>query len=188
MLEVRAGVSWPTGSNPGYYCFFGKSADMNPLKKHPYIFLSEGHSHFKDDLFGRFTDDAKRLRCMIAYADRGAFETRDWMGFFADLFEYLSSKGLNIDLYPAPNSDDVDYGIVLIREAFRGDLLQIPKTVPTIVLKQLRDLNMQTKDYHAFFAFNALRYLISGFNKFETPSPETFMVKRTAPPSPEAWT
>lgn len=188
MLEIRGAISWPSGAHPGYYCIFGKLAKQNALRKNPYVFLAEGSSHLKDDLFRMMTDDAVRLRCIIIYADRGTLDSRGWMGFFSDLFDYIQKRQLNLDVYPAPSSDDIDYGVVLIREAFRSDLLQIPKERPTILLRQLRDLNMQTKDYDAFFAFHALRYLLAGFGKFETPPPESLMVKRTSAPSADAWT
>jgi len=62
LLEVRAGVQWPTGRWPGYYLILGKKAVASPLGHNPLLFLAEGEEHLPQNLYRRFTDDIVRMR------------------------------------------------------------------------------------------------------------------------------
>jgi len=188
LTEIRAAVSWPDGAQPGYWCVFGKLFKKNPLGRSPLIFLDEGESVFASPLMESVTSAASKFRAHTIYADRGSFDARGWQGFYTDLYDYINTKNLNVDLAPAIAAEDEPYGIVLIQEYFRGQLLDIPKDVATTIMKQIREMTTETSDFKPFYAFKALRYLLAGFQKFDSPVIDELLLKRKVAPSADAWT
>ena len=188
LSEIRGAISWPDGAYPGYWCVFGKLFAKNPLGRSPLVFLAEGESVFATPLMDAVTDAATKFRAHTIYADRGSFDARGWQGFYTDLYDHINSKNLNVDLFPAVAADDEPYGIVLIQEYFRGSLLDIPKDVYTIIMDHIKEMTTETNDFKPFYAFKALRYLLAGFQKFESPVIDELLTKRRVSPSADAWT
>ena len=187
LLEVRASVQWPTGKLPGYYLIMGKRAEKNSLGQNPILFLTEGEAAMPQDLYRNLTDDISRMRAIAVYADRGADRSVGMSGCYTDFFDYLGSRGLSVQLTPAPSADDTEYGVVLMREHIRQKTLEIPTLRMTTLLSQIRQMTPET-DYEDFYAFHALRYLLAGFAKFQEPVADWMMVKPAKQVSAAAWT
>lgn len=168
LLEVRGAVQWPTGEATGYYLIMGKRAEKNALGQNALLFLGEGEAFLPMDLYASFTDDISRLRAAVVYADTGKQGARRISGHYTDFYDYLSARGLNIDLTPAPSAQDKEYGVVLVREHMQKGLLELPRVRMTTVLSQIRQM-VEGTDYDPFYAFHALRYLLAGFAKYQEP-------------------
>jgi hypothetical protein len=187
LLEVRAGVEWPTGKFPGYYLVLGKRAQKNELGFNPLLFLSEGEEPLPQNLYRKLTDDISKMRAIAVYADRGADRSVGMSGCYTDFFDYLGSRGLSISLTPAPSAADKEYGVVLMREHIKQKTLELPTLRMTILLGQLKQMSQDT-DYEDFYAFHALRYLLAGFAKFQEPVMDWMMTKPPKRVSAAAWT
>ena len=168
--EVRAGIVGPTGSQPGYAVFFGLGKKRNVVGKNPLIFLNEREEKLHGPLLEKVTNDAIRLRCTVFYANRGA--KRMLEGFYGSLWKYLQDTKLNITLMPAPSVDDPEYGAALIQEALSSKALKMLSTETTLrnQLKQMTSENLRDDLY----AFEALRFVLAGFEKYPEPQPSAF--------------
>ena len=187
LLEVRAGVQWPTGKFPGYYLILGKRAQKNDLGYNPLLFLCEGEEPLPQNLYRKLTDDISKMRAIAVYADRGADRSVGMSGCYTDFFDYLGSRGLSVQLTPAPSATDKEYGVVLMREHVKHKILELPNVRMTILLGQLKQMS-QDSDYEEFYAFHALRYLLAGFAKFQEAIVDWMMVQPAKKISAAAWT
>lgn len=188
LSEVRGAIAWPSAGAPGYYLFLGKVAVPSPLGRSPLLFLGEGQDHFNTELFRKCTDDALRMKSNTIYADRGTIQGRGWQGFYTEFWDYASSRNLSIDITPAPSVNDAKYGVVLIQEYLKSDLLLLPRTVNTTILTQLKNMDPDFKPEEEPYAHKAMRFAIAGFVKFDGPSINPMFIRKTEPLHPNAWT
>jgi len=168
-LEIRGTIVYPNLPLPGYYLIFGKKKDMDEKGKHPLVFLTEEEQKFQDILFARLKEDVKKLFCHTVYADRTKGEKLGGKvkGFYIDLHKTL--KDINVRLCPLMDKNP-DYGVSLIYKWRENKTLDIPKE--TILSRELgiiteEDLN---ENLNKFYAFNALRFLIVGFERDRSPN------------------
>lgn len=187
LMEVRAGVQWPTGKYPGYYLILGKKAEKNPDGQNPLLFLCEGEDAMPQNLYRSLTDDISKMRVVAVYADRGADRSTGMSGCYTDFFDYLGAKGLSVQLTPAPSANDIEYGAVLMREHYRQKTLELPTLRMTTIRSQIRQMTPEA-NYEDFYAFHALRYLLAGFAKFQEPVMDWMTTKPPKKISAAAWT
>jgi hypothetical protein len=187
LLEVRAGVQWPTGKWPGYYLILGKRAQKNDLGQNPLLFLCEGEDTMPQSLYQKLTDDISKMRAIAVYANQGADRSMGMSGCYTDFYDYLGSRGLSINLTPAPSATDREYGAVLMREHLKQKTLEFPALKRTTVHAQIRNMTENT-DYEDFYAFHALRYLLAGFAKFQEAVVDWMTVKPAKQVNAQAWT
>lgn len=168
--EVRSAIVGPTGIQPGYAVFLGIGKKRNVYGKNPLIFLHEREEKLQGSLLEKVTDDAIRLRCSTLYADRGSQRTLE--GFYGSLWKHIQDRRLNISIVPAPSSDDPEYGAALIQEALSSKALKMLSTETTLrnQLKQMTSENLRDDLY----AFEALRFVLAGFEKYPEPQPSAF--------------
>ena len=69
-------------------------------------------------------------------------------------------------LIPAPFVDSQEYQIIVVREFREDEVLEIPKGM--ILSEQLGRVTADNYSDNEFYAVKALRFLISGFHKYET--------------------
>jgi len=181
LSEVRVGVQWPTGKYPGYYIILGKRVKKNTEGQNPLLFLCEGEERMPQNLYQKLSDDISKMRAIAVYADRHEG------GCYADFFDYLGARGLNIQLTPAPSATDKEYGAVLMQEHMKQKTLQFPALKMTTIFTQIRSMTKGT-DYEEFYAFHALRYLLAGFAKFQEPVVDWMMVKTPKAVNAQGWT
>jgi hypothetical protein len=175
LADVRAGVVFPTGAQPGYYLLMGRKWDSLPSGKRPLLFMAEGEDIIHETLFSKLTDSCSKFKCKTVYANLPRQDRRGGVGGFDDLWRYIHNKKLGINLIPAPASDDREYGKALLREYWQDKALDLPDsdTTPTILRFQLRKLaglrepgKDSVIDETLLYAFHAMRYLLAGFVKF----------------------
>jgi hypothetical protein len=187
IAEVRGAVTWPTGSLPGYYLLMGQEKGSNKHGKRPLLFLAEKEEKTITSLFDSLTDDMARLKCFTIYANREGNQTLI-DGFYGALWDYLHNKRLTPRLFPAPSADDIEYGKVLIQEWLKHDSLDIPRFSPTILRDQLKKMVTEGA-VEQFYAFHALRYLLTGFAKYPARIATPFAQNRNADrKDPRGWT
>jgi hypothetical protein len=187
LAEIRGAVTWPTGSLPGYYLLIGQEKGPNKYGKRPLLFLAEKEEKTNAPLFDSLTDDMARLKCFTVYANREGNQTLT-DGFYRALWDYLRNKRLNPRLVPAPSADDVEYGKVLIQEWLKHDALDTPRFSPTILRDQLKKMVTEGA-VEQFYAFHALRYLLTGFIKYPRRNVAPFTQNRNADrKDPRGWT
>lgn len=187
LLEVRAGVQWPTGKYPGYYLIMGKKAEKNADGQNALLFLCEGEEAMPQNLYARLTDDISKMRAIAIYADRGADRSIGMSGCYTDFFDYLGARGLSVQLTPAPSANDIEYGAVLMREHYRQKTIEFPTLRMTTIRGQIRQMTPEV-NYEEFYAFHALRYLLAGFAKFQEAVVDWMMVKPREKISAAGWT
>jgi len=177
LLDVRAGVVFPTGSLPGYYVLFGRKAEQLPSGKLPIMYLTEGEHIMHDALFEMLTDACTEFKCRTIYAMMPPRDKRmASMGGFDDLWKYIRAKHLPIKVVPAPAAKDPDYGKAVAREYWADNALEVPPSDlnPTTLVKQSKDMAGIIESGKAdtgaqedkLYAFHAMRHVLCGFVKF----------------------
>jgi hypothetical protein len=189
LMDVRAGVWFPTGGLPGYYVMFGRRWDTVPTGKAQLLYLTEHEDIMHEPLFRALTDDCTKFRCKTLYAHLLRHDRRGGIGGYDDLWRYLKNRKLNVNLVPAPAAEDVDYGAALIREYIKDEAIEIPDTdeTPTILRKQLSLIEPKT-DKAPLYAFSALRFVLGGFVKFNNVIPYMPRSGHSEKANPKGWT
>ena len=187
LMEVRAGVQWPTGKYPGYYLILGKKVEKTADGHNPLLFLCEGEEAMPQKLYQKLTDDISKMRAIAVYADRGADRSLGISGCYTDFFDYLGARGLGVQLTPAPSANDMEYGAVLMREHFKQSTLELPTLKMTTIRAQIRQMTPDS-DFTEYYAFHALRYLLAGFAKFQEAVVDWMMVKPQKVVNAAGWT
>ena len=166
LVDVMGSVVMPTGRYPGYYLIMGKRLAVNEFRKRPLLLLAERECQTMSEVFDKLSDDLRRLKCRTLYAKQERNQ-REVSGFYRDLFQYLNSRRLNVNLMPAPSCNDYEYGRVLMVESFKSKVVELPGYVKTVLKGQLRDItnDSDVKD-DALYAFHALRYILAGSEKY----------------------
>ena len=117
-------------------------------------------------LLDRLTDDAKMLICDEIYAD--LTENRKcFRDFFSDYCQETETRGLYLRQAPWP--ENFSYGLGLIREWLQKKALKIEND--TTLAHQLGKISEDLLEDPAeaevdFYAVNALRYVLGGFQKY----------------------
>ena len=175
LADVRAGVVFPTGAQPGYFLIMGRKWESLSTGKRPLLFMAEGEDIIHETLFSKLTDSCAKFKCRTLYALLPRADRKGGVGGFDDCWRYLRNRKLQINLIPAPAADDVEYGKALLREYWQDRALDLPDpdVTPTTLRAQLRKLSGLSEpgkdsgtDEKLLYAFNAMRYLLAGFVKF----------------------
>lgn len=163
ILEARAAVVPPTGSEQGYFVIMGQELNAIPNGKRPLLFLSEGKSDNQRELLQKLSDDAGKLAVRVVYAVENT-------GFYELLWNAFKSVN-EVSVRPAPFPDDVDFGLALVKEWLIDKAVKIPEAghFQTEVRKNLELATESTTG----FVIDALRYLIGGFVQFKPQRPVT---------------
>jgi hypothetical protein len=163
-LEIRGAVVSPTPSFPGYYLIFGKKKETNFQGEHSLVFLAEAEEGLGSILLERLRQDTRKLLAHTIYVD--------WKGErFSDLLDE-KLKGLGVNVHPSipyPLTEDIEQGIMRIREWAIKGLLQIPKTA--ILAKQLGKITPENLNGECFYAVKALHSIVTWFEGYTPPDP-----------------
>ena len=103
--DRRAGMTFPTRNNSGYYCIFGLKDVITHKSKRPLELLAEAEINDQKDLFISLIKNMRLMRCDAVYADCSkAFESAEME------FEHVLTRlGVNtIGLYDASEFDGFD--------------------------------------------------------------------------------
>ncbi len=185
--DVRAGIIFPTGKNPGYYVLFGQERETVPTGKHILLFLSEGEDIMHESLFSKLTDDCTKYMCKTVYAHLPRTDRRGGVGGYDDLWRYLRNRRLAINTIPAPAAEDVEYGRALLREFLKDKAIDIPAHRPTILKRHLSQMTGDTKEEDVY-AHSAMRYLLTGYVKYNQPIPFEAKIQKSPKANPRGWT
>ena len=170
---LRAGLSWPENMAPAYFCIFGQKHRQNEFNRYPLIFLAEGQGKDLSPVLDMLTDLGNRICCDEIRADL----TEDKKLFRELYHDYCKENEVHGHyLRRAPWPDQFAYGLGLIRDWLDKKSLEIQKD--SILAQQLgsipEDLRAHTSHPEEdFFAVNALRYVLSSFQKHPH-QPDTF--------------
>jgi hypothetical protein len=101
-LDRRAGMTFPTANNPGYYCVFGLRQVISHKDKRPMELLAEYETHNQTALFLSLVKTMRLLQCSVVYADCSkAFESAEM-----ELEQVLTRLNVStIGLYDASEFD-----------------------------------------------------------------------------------
>ena len=199
VVDVRAGISFPTGTLPGYFVLIGRQREQTVSGKNVLLFMAEGEDLMHEAMFATLTDACAKYKCRTVYADLPTQNRRGGVGGYDDLWRYLRNKKLKIALLPAPASDDVEYGKALIREFWTDKAMDLPElyTRPTTLRKHLKIMtgglaepgkDNKTPNEEALYAFHAMRYLVCGFVKYNNMIPFDVGVETSPRANAKGWT
>jgi hypothetical protein len=165
---IRGGVSWPNHLAPGYYCIFGEAYNRHYDYRHretrrPLRFLAEGEAETLERLFDSMTDDAAVLGCKTFYVD---LDREDHADFFRSC---MDGGRFHVSLAMAPFAGDFQVGVGLIEGwrhtgAFRDAGLP-PESILSDQLRKITKEDLVGSPEINFYAVNAFRYLVGGFEK-----------------------
>jgi hypothetical protein len=180
-FDVRGGLVWPTISSPGYYCIIGQEEIKRSTGKRPVVFFREGEDDLLEGLFRKLTDDAKKCFVSAFYCDRA----EEHLSFIEDFEDFLKRNFVgDLMLIQAPDVQNFQYGVNLIRQYRKEQLLEIPEQ--STLYGQLRALNPDDVKHSRedkLYAVNGLRYAIVGFEKSQPAPP---MGRRIIKPPPRS--
>ena len=167
--DVRAGLSWPTVTSPGYYCILGeeyyetdryegakRKGNLTLLAEHEFPGIS------LDELFGKLTDDTSLVRCSRIFADM----SDEYSGYIDSFRTFVT--GIKNSGYPdqAPYADNFLLGVSRIRDWTKSGKLDIPeKTIIRSQLKGISKADLADSPETIFYAVNALRFVVGAFFK-----------------------
>jgi len=165
--DIRAGLVWPTVSAPGYYVILGQYDQPASSGRRPLRFFAEGEDALLQALFQKLTDDGKKHNAAVIYGDRSQVNMPFLESFDLHIKENVMGR---YRLLQAPFSENLQYGVNLIRQHAKERLLEISKS--SILYNQLRSLNVEDlSEEGKFYAVNALRYVVCGYEKSVDPPP-----------------
>jgi len=180
---IRAGLSWPSPNSPGFYILIGEeyleeSRYGSKSRGKLQVFAEKNYqSLFLDGLFKALTDDCALYHCGKIYTDLPMEEDDNGEASLYREYAYLNHIPLG-RLEEAPYSDNFALGVSLIKRWQENGLLVLPED--SLVRRELKILtkeDLADKPEIRFPAINALRFVISAFEKFK-PSSGTFRPKR----------
>ena len=188
--SIKAGLSWPTSSSPGFYCLLGEEYRVpgrfeNPKAEKGKLILLADHeskSPFPDKLFDPLTDDCTLFHCDSIYTDLKNHEGD--VGIFRD---WMYDKNMRVDLVEAPFSDSFGLGVSLIRRWADASLLELPEGSLREQLKKLTAADLEESPETRFYAVNALRFVVSAFEKYRPPIHISFNGHRVNNFGPTGW-
>ena len=200
--DRRAGMTFPTANNPGYYCIFGLKNVVTHRAKRPLELLAEREDTDQRKLFTALCKDMRLLKCERVYADCSkSFESSemdfeataqrlgvDTIGLYdASDFDGFDSSYANFEAAKAPLDDYGHQGILIIPGTYKvmgqpykgrwpGDCL-ITRDFKAAGKSDIKSSG-PWEQYPAATAFNhiIMSYVISPWSKPETDS----LVKQSA--------
>lgn len=169
--DIRAGISWPIRSLPGYLCIMGllSAAQVGQPKSLMLIYerTYEDNNKLMVDAYNRAHD----LRFQRFYSDLKATE---WHGFNRE-FQEKVRRGLgggDIRLEHSYLAHDFRYGFEVVNRFGQSGCFIIPKSC--LLSEQLRQMvpaNLEVdRPENKFNAINGFRYAVVAFDKKRTPS------------------
>jgi len=182
--DRRAGMTFPSANNPGYYCVFGQEKTVTVRDKLPLELLAEGSSDKARDLFLGLIKNMRLLGCTVVYADcsRGmegaelefertirALNVQDISMWDASEFEGFDSSYSNFDAARGPAMEYGAKGLLKIAGAYRywgkPDKGRWPKD--SILKRDLAKVGAetarQTRPWEEFPAANAFNHVILSY-------------------------
>jgi len=165
LSEIRGAVIGPNLDDPGYCVFFGRRTVTDKtgnflLPETPLLFLSEIQEKVQADLVDRVIEEAKNLFCHTLYAD---FEQEE---LFSELHDKLGATKL-YPCFPWPFEEDLEAGILRIRQYAFKKLLEIPNG--TILSGQLGSVAPDRLKELKLYTLKVLHYLVVWFQKVKAP-------------------
>ena len=167
--DVRAGLSWPTPTSPGYYCILGE--EHHEINKYEGVkrttnlkLLSEREfpGISLDELFAKLTDDTSLLRCSRIFTDMSD-EYDGYVELFREFVIGIKHSGY---LNPAPYTEVFFLGVSRILDWTKSGKLDIPeKTFVHSQLKGITKADLADSPETIFYAVNALRFVVGAFFK-----------------------
>ena len=190
--SIKAGLNWPSATMPGYYCVFGElwhdemrqSTNKNRGK---IVFLSEFESSDISikELLNHLTDDLLQYGCTTIYTltDEGY---RDFVRAFHDFTDHVGS--CSISLHNAPLADNFFLGLSRIEDLMKDSKLELPENTKLYPkLKSIRREDLQDAPESRFHSINALRFVVAGFNKYQTKHTNSDVYNRSSADSAHSW-
>lgn len=150
--EIRGAVAPPTTCAPGYYLIVGRLFEKNQSGRCPLVFLAEGESGLQGELLGKLISDLCRLKCQVLYADQ-----RQELFFLSLHRRILGIK--DTLLHQSVFIEQDDPGIALIRDWLADRSLEVHKTPPTILRRELEKMTDDSTSY----VIAPLKLLLVGF-------------------------
>ena len=150
--EIRGAVAPPTVCAPGYYLIVGRLFEKNKSGRCPLVFLAEGESGLQSELLDKLASDLCRLKCQVLYADQ-----RQEL-FFLSLHRRILEINKTV-LHQSVFLEHDDPGIALIRDWLSDRSLEVPKTPPTILRRELEKMTDDSTSY----VIAPLKLLLVGF-------------------------
>jgi hypothetical protein len=170
---VRAGLSWPQGLAPAYYCILGEEflgIDEEGRREQKGKLKLFAEYEFPgislNDFFAKLTDDCHLFCCDSIYTDYTFIG--DKFGDFAEAF-YDYTRNNNIkrgSIQPAPFVDNFLLGVSTIQDWIGTKRLELPED--TIVHQQLKRItkpDLEESPEVTFYAINGLRFVVGAFDK-----------------------
>ena len=159
--ELRAGLSWPIRSLPGYMAILGLYSGAAFGKPDSLMLLYEKEYSNSIELMTDAYNRAHDLRFQLFYTNR---QKPDWDGFNYE-FQRKIRSGLgsrDIRLNHSPFAADFMMGKDTIKRLGQGKVLDVPKA--SLFFKQILDfsadrMNTDHPEYE-FHAINGVRYVL----------------------------
>ena len=170
---VKAGLSWPTPTSPGYFVILGEEQRSHTKfegvkqQRGKLILLTEyeSQSPFLDDLVPKFSDSCSLYYCSYVYADLRE-EHKDEADPFREW--YYDSGGGGTSLCEGSFIDSFSLGVSLIRKWLDERLLVLPEnSIAREQLKKITGPDLEDSPETRFFAVNGLRFVIAAFHKYQ---------------------
>jgi hypothetical protein len=159
--ELRAGLSWPIRSLPGYMAILGLYSGAAFGKADSLLLLYEKEYSNSIELMTDAYNRAHDLRFQLFYTNR---QKPDWDGFNYE-FQRKIRSGLgsrDIRLNHSPFAADFMMGKDTIKRLGQGKALDVPKA--SLFFKQILDFSADRMNTdhpeHEFHAINGVRYVL----------------------------
>ena len=151
--KVLAGLAWPTLKESAYFCIFAKGEKKNQFGKEPLIHVFELDDDGSIDCF--FEEVKKNVERFLVSS---VFCLAEGNPFFL--------KHGNICTYLEPNgAKDFSYGLTVIKAWSKASAIQTMEgSILRAQLGTLRESDLKEVQ-ERFNAINALRYVVSGFER-----------------------
>jgi hypothetical protein len=183
-VDRRAGMTFPTANNPGYYCVFGLKKTISHKDKRPLELLAEAEIKDQTKLFLSLVKTMRLLHCSAVYADCSkAFESAelelehilarlnvDTISLFdASEFDGFDSSYANFEAARAPIDDTGRKSLLIIPGAYKE--FHAPDKGRTPGMSMItRDLQAAATDtvksarpWESFPAANAFNHVIMSY-------------------------
>lgn len=160
LCDIRAAIIEPILSNPCYYIVCGVLDKENEHGKRPVLFVTEYEDVSTAKVFLKLADDITRLSIQTVYANyhNEVFYSKVWR------------LGSGANIKPAVSVNNILYGDALVSEYIRLNALITTRGEPKPVMaQQVNTINTagysDKPEYDKFYAWNALRYILAGFER-----------------------
>ncbi|MFC1895987.1 hypothetical protein ACFL0Q_04940 [Thermodesulfobacteriota bacterium] len=167
---IRAGLAWPYKNAPGYFLLLGQETHKNARGHYPLLFLLEAQYDALHGLLEALSDACAMVVCDEVFTDMAG--NREC---FEDAFhDHHRQEGTSLYLRQAPWVENFEYGLSLVERHIAHRSLYIPQD--STLARQLGEIPRGDpgEDPEAqFYAVNALRYVVAGFQKYGVHKPMT---------------